>query len=63
MTTSSIHQRIYNNITHLQLELDAAFQKLLDQAGNRIQIDRQTELRQGMESTQQRLDKLKGQYI
>ncbi|MBD1820969.1 hypothetical protein H6F51_00315 [Cyanobacteria bacterium FACHB-DQ100] len=60
---SSSHRKIYNDITQIQVQLDATLQSMLEQAGSRIHIDRQTELKQNIESTNQRLEKLKAQYI
>jgi regulation of enolase protein 1 (concanavalin A-like superfamily) len=63
MTTDyPMHQQICNDVTQLQLQLDVLLQSLFDQAGSRIQVDRQTELRQSIEITKQQLENLKGRY-
>lgn len=61
--TTSIHQNICDNVAQLQIELDVTLQKLLEQAASKIQNDQQEELKQSIENTKQRLEKLKGQYV
>jgi hypothetical protein len=57
------YQRIYDDITQVQFQLDAALQNFLAQASHSLQRDQQVELKQSMENTQLELEKLKSQYL
>lgn len=63
MTVHYSHQKICDDVTQLQIELDATLQTFLDQAGSKVQRDRQEELKQNVASTKQRLEHLKGYYV
>lgn len=57
------HQKICDDVTQLQIELDTTLQKFLEQAGHKIQINQQEALKQSVESTKQRLERLKSYYV
>ena len=59
----SLHQKICDDLTLVQLDLDAMLQELLTQAGNKLQTEKQEELKQNVENTKQRLERFKSQYV
>lgn len=60
--TEEIKQKICNDITQLQVDLQAALQRVLEQAGSKIELEKQEEVQQKFADTQQLLERFKGRY-
>jgi ElaB/YqjD/DUF883 family membrane-anchored ribosome-binding protein len=56
------HQKICDDITQIEADLEAAFDQLCAQAGNKLLPEKRSEVEQGVAGTKQRLEKLKSHY-
>jgi hypothetical protein len=61
-TEQDIRQKICDDLTQLQSGLQAALQKIFEQAGNRIEPAKQEEVQQKVEGTKQLLENFKSRY-
>ncbi|MBD3884714.1 hypothetical protein IFO70_23535 [Phormidium tenue FACHB-886] len=60
--TEDIKQKIYNDITQLQVDLESALQRVFEQAGSKIELEKQEEVQQKIAATKQLLERFKGRY-
>ncbi|HEY9642169.1 MAG TPA: hypothetical protein V6C57_16905 [Coleofasciculaceae cyanobacterium] len=57
-----VKQKIWDDVTQLQADLQAALYRILEQAGSRIQPEKQEEVQQKVEGTRQLLEHFKSRY-
>ncbi|PPS39614.1 hypothetical protein [Chroococcidiopsis sp. TS-821] len=57
-----INQRILDTMTQLQTDLDKALQKIFEQAGSKIQLEKQEEFQREVENTKLLLKRFKSRY-
>jgi ElaB/YqjD/DUF883 family membrane-anchored ribosome-binding protein len=62
-TQQETHQRICNDIVQLQVDLDGILNRIVEQAGSRINPERQAAVQQGVEDTKQLLERFKHRYV
>jgi tRNA uridine 5-carbamoylmethylation protein Kti12 len=58
-----IRQKICEDVTQLQVDLQTALQSIFEQAGHRIQPEKQQEVQQKFAGTQQLLEHFKSRYV
>lgn len=63
VSQQDIKQRIYSEVTQLQIGLEEALNIIFEQAGSRINVEKQAEVQKGIEGTQQRLETFKQKYV
>lgn len=61
-TRQEDNQKIFDDMTQIQTELEAVLNKILEQAGTRIQPTQQEEVRKRIEGTNQLLELFKHRY-
>lgn len=61
-TCQQTNPKIYDEIAQLQSGLNKVLQEILEQAGSKIQLEGQAEVKQSMERTNQLLEVFKNSY-
>ncbi|MEH2000638.1 MAG: hypothetical protein V7L00_18155 [Nostoc sp.] len=56
------NHRIRDEMTQIQIDLERALKNILEQAGSKIQLEKQEEFKKGIEGTQQILEHFKSRY-
>lgn len=56
------NQKILDEITHLQAELEAALKHVLEQAGSKLKLEGREEFHKKIQDTKQLLENLKSKY-
>ncbi|MEH2363296.1 hypothetical protein [Nostoc sp.] len=57
-----INHRIHDEMTQIQIDLERAFKNILEQAGSKIQPEKQEEFKKEIEGTKQILEHFKSRY-
>lgn len=57
-----INQRICDDMTQLQTYLEEALRKIFEQAGSKINVEKQEAVKQEVEKTKQLLERFKSRY-
>lgn len=63
ITDKGIYQKIRDDITQLEVDLDGAIKKILEKAGCQIEPEKQTEAIEQIEATKQLLESFKRKYV
>ena len=58
-----MRQKICDDVTQLQSDLEGALQRIFEQAGSKIEPERQEEVQKKVEGTKQLLERFKSRYI
>jgi len=58
-----MRQKICDDVTQLQSDLEGALQRIFEQAGSKIEPERQEEVQKKVEATKQLLERFKSRYI
>jgi ElaB/YqjD/DUF883 family membrane-anchored ribosome-binding protein len=61
-TEQEINQKIRDEMTQIQADLERAFSMLFQQAGNKIKPEKQEKVQKEIESTKQLLERFKSKY-
>ena len=61
-THQETQQKIYDSMFQLQADLETALKRIFEQAGNRIQPEKQEEVQQKIAQTKQVIERFKGKY-
>lgn len=56
------NQKILDEITHVQAELEAALKHVLEQAGSKLKLEGREEFNKKIQDTKQLLENLKSKY-
>ncbi|MBR8838025.1 MAG: hypothetical protein DSM106950_29495 [Stigonema ocellatum SAG 48.90 = DSM 106950] len=62
-TEHKINEKIYDHMTQLQVDLERALKNILEQAGSKINLERQQEVKQQIEDTKQLIERMKSRYV
>lgn len=57
-----VNQKICDEVTQLQTDLERALKYVFEQAGSKIKPEKQEEVQQNMEGTKQLLERFKSRY-
>jgi Ni,Fe-hydrogenase III small subunit len=63
ITNKGIYQKIRDDITQLEVDLDKAIKKIMEVAGCQIEPEKQTEAIEQIEATKQLLESFKRKYF
>jgi hypothetical protein len=63
LTPEEIKQKICDDVAQLQADLDGTLQRILDQAGGKIEPEKQEEVQRKIEGTKQLLERFKSRYV
>lgn len=58
-----VNQKICNEMTQLQADLEGALKKIFEQAGSKIKPEKQEEVTKAIEGTNQLLERFKSRYV
>ncbi len=61
-TKKAVNQNICENMTQIQEDLDLLLNKVFEQAGSNIQVEKQAEYTQAIEDTKQLIERFKSKY-
>ncbi len=56
------NHRIHDEMTQIQIDLERALKNILEQAGSKIQPEKQEEFKKEIEGTKQILERFKSRY-
>ena len=62
-TKHEVNQKICDTITQLQIDVESTLEKIFAQAGSKLQLHGQEEVKKGIEDTKQLLESLKSSYV
>ncbi|MUL37181.1 hypothetical protein [Gloeocapsopsis dulcis] len=57
-----VNQKIRDNMTQLQIDLEKTFKKIFEQAGSKIKPEKQDEIQKAIDSTKLLLERFKCRY-